>query len=64
MSDEYTYSVDGPICPYCGHKHRPSEEPEHYYSESSDTSECGECGKEFRMSVFPSHSWTCEPLDA
>ena len=60
---EETYSTDGPECPYCGHQHQPSEDPGHYYNDHADTSTCGSCGKDFKMEVYTSHSWTCEPFD-
>lgn len=60
---EETYSTEGPECPHCGHQHQPSEDPAHYYNESSDTSTCESCEKDFKMSVYVSHSWTCEPFD-
>lgn len=60
---EETYSTDGPECPYCGHQHKPSEDPSHYYNESNDTSTCESCDKDFTMSIYISHSWTCEPFD-
>ena len=60
---EETYSTDGPICPYCEHQHNPADEPQHYYNEMADESTCSSCGKDFKLSVYVRHSWTCEAYE-
>ena len=58
---EETYSNDGPICPYCGHKHEP--DGGFFYDESLTEFDCDRCGREVAVSVFNSWSWTCEPTE-
>jgi len=57
----HQYSKDGPICPYCGHQHNPSDDPEIFFSEDLTELTCGECDKDFRVSAYVSWSWTSEP---
>lgn len=52
------FSTDGPICPYCNHKHRP-EEPI-YYDEDVTELECGQCDRTFAVTIYTSTSWTTE----
>ena len=56
-----TYSTEGPICPYCDHKHR-ADDP-FYYDERNDEMECERCEKSFVMRVSHSTSWSCEAID-
>lgn len=63
MSDRHTYSRHGAECPYCGHMNRPEDSDGGLYDEGRTEWECNGCEKEFRMSVYVSHSWTCEPMD-
>jgi len=57
---EDTYSIEGPQCPYCLTQFT-ADEP-HYYDEMNYTDdECDACGKTFKVQVFHSVSWTCEP---
>lgn len=58
---EETYSNDGPVCPYCGHKHE--MDGGYFYDESLTEFDCDRCGREVSVSVFNSWSWTCTPME-
>ena len=59
--EEETYSTDAAICPYCGHENRPEDSDYALYDENLGTFECMECEREFKVRVYKSFSWTCEP---
>lgn len=55
-----TYSDVGPQCPHCGVQFT-ADEP-HYYDEMGYTEDdCGYCGKPFKVTVYHSTTWSCEP---
>lgn len=54
--DDYKYSSDGPICPYCGNTETPDEA--FYYNEDLTEHKCGSCGEEYRVSVYIKTTWT------
>lgn len=57
--DSRHYSTEGPICPYCGHKHR-ADEP-FYFDEEMAAMDCEACDRDFAVQVYTSTSWTTEP---
>ena len=58
MSENETYSTEGPKCPFCGNEFTPDEA--HYFDEMRYTSEtCDSCGKDFDVDVYTQTSWTC-----
>lgn len=61
LTNEETYSTDGPICPYCKKLHKPDDG--YFYSEDFDEQTCYSCNKDFNVSVYVSHSWTCTPKE-
>jgi transposase-like protein len=59
---EYTYSTEGPKCPYCGRQYT-ADEP-HYFDEDRYTEEdCDGCERKFSVRVYSNTSWTCEAID-
>jgi len=62
VTDNETYSEDGPQCPYC---HRQFTADEGYYFDEMNFTrqQCDECAKTFKVRVYTSTSWTCEPLE-
>lgn len=66
MTDSFpvseTYSREGPQCPHCGRQYT-ADEP-WYYDETNFTADvCDQCDKPFKVSVYTSTSWTCEPAE-
>lgn len=58
----YTYSHEGPECPYCGRQH--TADDGHYYDEYNYTEqECDGCEKTFKVEVCLEASWTCHPIE-
>lgn len=58
-----TYSTEGPVCPHCQRQFT-ADEP-HYYDEGGYTEDqCDQCGGKFKVEVYHSVSWTCEPMEA
>lgn len=57
--DDYTYSDEGPQCPYCGRQYT-ADEPIYYDEQNFTEDECDECGENFSVTVSHSVSWTCE----
>lgn len=57
----YTYSQDGPECPYCGREFTPDEG--YYYEKAFTSMDCDECEKTFKVEVYHSTSWRCHPID-
>ena len=58
MTDNYTWSSDGPTCPYCGYEITPDDG--FYYNEMRYISEtCPECEKEYDVEVYTETSWRC-----
>lgn len=55
-----TYGTEGPRCPHCLHLITADEA--FYYDESLTQLECYDCDKPFRVRVYNSTSWTCDPL--
>ena len=55
-NDEYQWSSDGIVCPYCGYVHNPSEYYESAYNED-ETMYCEACDKKFKFSCHISYSW-------
>lgn len=61
MTEDRTYSTDGPTCPKCGFTYTPDEA--HYYDEFRYTEEtCQECECKFSVRVEHSVSWTCKSI--
>lgn len=61
MTQEDTYSHEGPQCPHCGRQYV-ADEP-HYFDEMSYTEDtCDACGGKFTVRVYTSTSWTCEAV--
>jgi predicted amidophosphoribosyltransferase len=57
----WTYSDDGPECPYCGRQFTPDES--FYYDALAFTEmNCDECGEPFKVEVHHSVSWRCGPM--
>lgn len=62
LSENETYSDEGPQCPHCGAQFT-ADEP-HYFDEWNYTEDtCGECGKRFKVELYTSTSWTCTKMD-
>lgn len=62
MTDRETYSEEGPQCPHCNRQFTADEAV--FFDAANYTSQgCDECGKTFKVSVYTSTSWTCEPLE-
>lgn len=58
----YTYSNEGPKCPYCGRQYTADDAG--YYDERTYTEEtCDSCEKTFDVEVYHSVSWTCTARD-
>ncbi len=51
---------EGPECPYCGEVSRACDSDGLLYDESREEWECDHCGKEFFVSIFIHHTWSCE----
>lgn len=59
MTDNETYSTEGPQCPKCKFTFT-ADEP-HYFDEQGYTDEtCPECDSKFKVEVHHSVSWCCE----
>lgn len=56
-----TYSTEGPVCPYCNYQ-LTADEPHHFNDMEYTEDNCPSCGKTFRVEVYHSVSWSCEPL--
>jgi hypothetical protein len=57
-----TFSISGPICPYCAYQMNPGGEP-HLYDEDTAELQCWSCDKPFRVEVYTQTSWTCSAID-
>jgi len=56
--DDYQYSNDGVICPYCGYLHKPDSESSYFYNDGDENIECSNCGNEFNIETYISYSYT------
>jgi uncharacterized CHY-type Zn-finger protein len=62
MDENYAYSTNVIICPYCKDEITPDEG--YYYNVYEYIKEtCGSCNKEFKVEVYTETSWTTFPLD-
>lgn len=61
MSENETYSHEGPQCPYCGRQYT-ADDP-YFYGDNYTSEDCDECGKTFSVMVYTSTSWTCEQIE-
>ena len=61
MGEDRHYSTDGPICPYCSHRHR-ADEP-FYFDEDMVAMDCESCDRDFTCEVFTQTSWTTRARD-
>lgn len=60
----HEYSTDGPVCPYCDHRHDPADDPEIFYEEGERTWECEYCGKKFVVETYRDWSWSTRKSEA
>ena len=63
MAKKETWSLDGAVCPHCGDTTYPWDDAYALYDESISEWHCESCGKDFNVSVYVSHSWTCTPKE-
>lgn len=61
MSRMSTYSIDGPVCPYCRYQRHP-EGADGDYDEGTTEMTCGACDRDFAVYIHVSHSWTTRPI--
>ena len=55
-----TYSTVKPHCPHCGNVVSDEGDPNpDYYIDGDFEMDCPSCGKDFEVSVYVSHSYTC-----
>lgn len=57
---ERRYSLDGPVCPYCGNQETPDEA--FYYDPATTELECGVCDKTYQVEIDVSTSWATTPM--
>jgi transcription elongation factor Elf1 len=58
MEKDWTYSDDGPLCPYCGHRHI-ADDPAFFDPDLMTEITCDSCDKTFDVEVEQHTSWTC-----
>jgi transposase-like protein len=60
MAGGYSFSTEGPQCPYCGRQYTADDQ---YYYEMYTREQCDGCGKTFKVDVEISTSWTCRTIE-
>jgi hypothetical protein len=62
MVESYTFSREGPKCPYCDRQFTADDSS--YYDSFKYTQEtCDNCGKTFSVEVNTETTWYCEPIN-
>lgn len=57
LSEDETYSIGGPQCPFCGCQIT-ADGPEYYDEQNYTEEDCPDCGETFVVSVSIQTSWS------